>query len=230
MATVVLSKPDSDLYHPIASPWHTLILVIIQGTLSYRGWVRALQPHTMDRMTMYGRTIFFEWLMFALVVLGLWLHGTSVFTVVGERWRSWKGVGRDIGIGVLFLVVSIVLTSILGGHAHDGNSRTTFILPHGHNEQMVWIILSITAGFCEEALYRGYLQRQFIALSKNVPAGIVLSAVAFGAAHAYQGVQQALQIAVLGLMGGILAYVCKTVRPGMIAHALQDVIGGFILH
>ena len=230
MATAVLSKPKSDMYRPIASPWHTQILVLIQGSLSFRGWAKASQPHNMDRITMYERTIFFEWLMFALVVAGLWLHRTSVLTVVGERWRSWKRVGRDIGMGVLFLVGSIMLTSILGGHAHAGSSRTSFLLPHGRNETLVWIALSITAGFCEEALYRGYLQRQLIALTRNVPAGIVLSAAAFGAAHAYQGLQQALQIGTLGLMGGILAYVCKTVRPGMIAHVLQDVMGGFIQH
>jgi len=67
-------------------------------------------------------------------------------------------------------------------------------------------------------------------LTKNIPAGIVLSAAAFGAAHAYQGFQHALQIGFLGLMGGILAYWCKSVRPGMIAHTLQDVLGGFIQH
>jgi membrane protease YdiL (CAAX protease family) len=94
----------------------------------------------------------------------------------------------------------------------------------------LWIVLSVSAGICEEAIFRGYLQRQFIALTGNIAAGIVLSGIAFGAAHLYQGFPQALQIAVLGVLGGILAHYCKSVRPGMIAHSLQDILGGLIRH
>jgi uncharacterized protein len=95
---------------------------------------------------------------------------------------------------------------------------------------VVWILLSLSAGMCEEALYRGYLQRQFIAVARNVPAGILLSGALFGLAHSYQGFGQVLQIAVLGVMSGVLAHWCKSVRPGMIAHALQDVMGGLLRH
>lgn len=94
----------------------------------------------------------------------------------------------------------------------------------------LWVVLSITAGICEEAVYRGYLQKQFVALTKSVPGGIVLSALAFGAAHSYQGFAKASLIGVMGAMGGTLAYWCGSVRPGMIAHAVQDVLGGFVRH
>jgi len=97
-------------------------------------------------------------------------------------------------------------------------------------EKELWVVLSITAGICEEAIYRSYLQRQFIALTKSVPLGIVLSALVFGAAHSYQGLAQAMLIGTLGAMGGTLAYWRRSVRPGMIAHVLQDVLGGFIRH
>jgi membrane protease YdiL (CAAX protease family) len=39
---------------------------------------------------------------------------------------------------------------------------------------VLWVALS-SAGICEEAVYRIYLQKQFIALTRNVPAGIILS-------------------------------------------------------
>ena len=97
-------------------------------------------------------------------------------------------------------------------------------------EKELWVVLSITAGICEEAIYRGYLQRQFMALTKSVPLGIVFSALVFGAAHSYQGLAQAMLIGTLGAMGGTLAYWRRSVRPGMIAHVLQDVLGGFIRH
>jgi hypothetical protein len=49
-------------------------------------------------------------------------------------------------------------------------------------------------------------------------------------AHLYQGVSHALQIGLLGVMGGIVAYRCDSVRPGMIAHTLQDMLGGLMRH
>ncbi|HEY7098870.1 MAG TPA: CPBP family intramembrane glutamic endopeptidase [Terriglobales bacterium] len=150
---------------------------------------------------------------------------SSLETVLGERWGSLKRFLRDLGIGVIFLGVAIVLGSILSQGIEHSSARV--ILPHTRTEMLLWIALSLTAGICEEALYRGYLQRQFIAMTRNIPAGILLSAALFGMAHSYQGAGQAMQIAVLGAMGGILAHWCKSVRPGMIAHILQDVLGGF---
>ncbi len=94
---------------------------------------------------------------------------------------------------------------------------------------LMWIALSITAGVCEEVIYRNYLQRQMMALTRSIPAGIVLSAVAFGAAHAYQGLQRASVIAASALLFGLLAQKRGTVRPGMIAHSLQDAIAPLLV-
>jgi uncharacterized protein len=92
----------------------------------------------------------------------------------------------------------------------------------------VWIALSVTAGICEETVFRGYLQRQFTAPTKSAPAGILLSAVAFGAAHAYQGFRIVILIGLCGALFGILAYWRGSVRPGMIAHTWQDSLNGVL--
>ncbi len=92
-------------------------------------------------------------------------------------------------------------------------------------ELALWIVLAISAGICEAAVYRGYFQQQFIELARNVPAGIILSAALSGGAHSHVGLWQALQISLLGAMSGILAQWRGSVRPGMITHALQDVLG-----
>jgi hypothetical protein len=209
------------------------VVFAVIAVLAFRGWARADQMRAMvnpDRITIYERTILFEWLVLGLVLAGVWLSGSSVLTVLGERWRSIRQFLRDAGIGLLFLIVSIMVTSIVGSHGGARDKSTQFLLPQGSVEMALWVVLSITAGICEEAVYRGYLQKQFMALTKSVPAGIVLSALAFGAAHSYQGVAKASMIGVMGAMGGILAYWRRSVRPGMIAHALQDVLGGFVRH
>src|SRR6266566_9319318 len=106
--------------------------------------------------------------------------------------------------------------------------RNVSMLPHRGIELAFWIALSVTAGICEETIFRGYLQRQFMALTKSAPAGILLSAATFGAAHTYQGFRMVILIGLYGAMFGILAYWRGSVRPGMIAHAWQDSLNGVL--
>ena len=207
-------------------------MLLVQGVLSFRGALRFGKLHVLaegHRAGLYERTMISEWMMLGLVLAGVWWHGSSLLTVLGERWRSLGQFVRDLGIAVLFLMATIALGSVFG-HGSGDESAARSILPQGRTEIWLWMGLSITAGICEEALFRGYFQRQFIAVTKNVPAGIALSAALFGAAHLYQGVSHALQIGLLGVMGGIVAYWCKSVRPGMIAHSLQDILGGLARH
>lgn len=220
-------------FQPVAPPWHTPVVLAVIVILAFRGWLQAQHLRKManpDHIHLYNRTILFESLTLALVLAGVWLHGSSLFTVMGDRWRSVGQFLRDVAIALIFLFVTIAFTSVAGSHSSAGDQATQFLLPQGRTEIALWILLSITAGICEEAVYRGYLQKQFIALTRSVPAGIILSALAFGLAHSYQGVAKASMIGVMGAMAGVLAYWCRTVRPGMIAHAVQDVLGAFIRH
>jgi membrane protease YdiL (CAAX protease family) len=67
-----------------------------------------------------------------------------------------------------------------------------------------------------------------MALTKSAPAGILLSAATFGAAHAYQGFRMVILIGLYGATFGILTYWRKSLRPGMIAHAWNDSFKGVL--
>ena len=234
--TQLAAQAKSETTHGlIASPIHTAILLAAIGVQSFRSAMRAGQLHgsvNLDHMRLYERTILVEWLMFALMIAGVWLAGSSPATVLGERWRSVRAFVLDIGIAVGFLGGSLVITSLVGVllGTHGNNEMAKLLQPHGAREGATWIVLSLSAGICEEAIFRGYLQRQLMALTKSAPAGILLSAAAFGAAHSYQGYRGVIQISLLGVMLGFLAYWRKTVRPGMISHALQDMLAIFAGH
>lgn len=231
METVLTAPTAPDQYARIASPLHTILVLAVQGGLAVRTMIRLGHmgaAANVDRVQLYERTLMSEWFMFALVLLGVWRSGAPLAAVLGDRWRSIRGVLRDAGIGVALLFASVMLGAIFGGHGAAPDRAVQFLFPHGGTEITLWILLSVTAGICEEALFRGYLQRQFMALTKNAALGILLSAVMFGLSHAYQGLGHTMQIGVLGAMSGILAHWRKSVRPGMIAHALQDIMGGLL--
>lgn len=231
-APVLPSNPNE--FCRIASPLHTLVLLAAQGFLVFRTAMRAGQMHSpvdFNRVQMYERTMLSQWLMFAFVLLGVWLAGSPLTSVLGERWRSARQVLRDAAIGIGFSILSTILlsglTQHLGGRGPD--SMVRLMLPHGAVEMTLWIALSLTAGICEETLYRGYLQRQFMALTSSAPLGILLAAVAFGASHSYQGFTQAVVITLDGALLGALAYWRRSVRPGMIAHAWKDALAPLLM-
>jgi hypothetical protein len=103
-------------------------------------------------------------------------------------------------------------------------------MPQTANEKCLWVFLALSAGICEEAIYRGYLQHQFAAIARNIPVGIFLSAALFGVSHAYQCLRPALLIGFGGLIVGALAWWRRSVRPGMIAHTLQDLLALVVAH
>jgi|HubBroStandDraft_6_1064221.scaffolds.fasta_scaffold03077_4 membrane protease YdiL (CAAX protease family) len=213
----------------IANPWHTLFVGVVVAFWAYRATYNAAQARTglgPGRPHMYLRTMLFEWLLLAIVIFGVRQHGGSLQAIFGQRWRSLVEMLRDVALGIALMIASSVLVSIVSALEHDTSSTESvrFLIPQSPLEMFLWIALSITAGICEEAVYRGYFQRQFAALSKNVPAGIILSGASFGAVHLYQGWRRALAIAFMGILLGLVAQWRKSVRPGMFAHAIQDSI------
>jgi CAAX protease family protein len=92
---------------------------------------------------------------------------------------------------------------------------------------VVWLGLAATGGFCEELVFRGYLTQQFRAWTASDVFAIVLQGAVFGLAHGYYGKVMVL-IMVQGWLLGLLAYWRKSLRPGMLAHGLQDALGGLV--
>jgi membrane protease YdiL (CAAX protease family) len=233
MQNTALAQPASDGYPKVASPMHTVVVLAVLGGWAFWHKVSADQLSVAanpNRVRYYLVTLLFEWLLFTLVVAGVRRSGKSVLIVLGDHWQSMRQVLRDIGIAFGFWIVAALLLWIFGLllQIHANGRYVTSMLPRRGIELTFWIALSVTAGICEETIFRGYLQRQFMALTKSAPVGIFLSATTFGAAHAYQGFRMTILIALYGAMFGILAYWRGSVRPGMIAHALQDSLNGVL--
>ena len=227
------SSALSDRYSRVASPVHTILVLAVLAAWTFVGNVladrlrAAVHP---DRVRFYVITMLFEWLLFLLVLAGVWRSGASMRSVLGDRWHSVRQVLRDIGIGLGFWVVAIPVLLVFGWLLRIGahGPQLEFMLPHRGVEAVWWIALSVTAGICEETIFRGYLQRQFLAFTKSTTAAILFSAATFGVAHAYQGFRMVILISVFGAMFGLLASWRGTVRPGMVAHVWQDSINGVL--
>jgi membrane protease YdiL (CAAX protease family) len=198
-------------------------LAILQGQPQL-----AKGAHLPRRMILYVSTIAYEFLLLGYVWLfGLRRYKVTLGEIIGGKWLRWRDFWRDVGIALLFWIVVVGVLVVMSHELHfSGMEAAKFLLPDTAMEAVVFVLLSCVAGFCEEVIFRGYLQRQFTAWTGNVIAGVVLQSAVFGAAHLYQGLKGVVVITVYGAMFGILASMRKSLRPGIMQHCAQDSMSG----
>ncbi len=221
----------------VAPLWHTVILVVVLVGFSLAG---ASSQHTFaahrGRMIFYGATMVWEWLLLAYVAWGARKNGVALRDLTGGRWSSPEDALLDVAIACGFWIVAMIVLAALAyalgmhgpGQVEEARRTLGFLAPHNRIELLMWFGLSATAGFCEEIIFRGYLQRQFAALTGVTALGVIAQSVFFGASHGYEGVPRMFIIAVYGGMFGLLTIWRRSLRPGMMAHALHDASAGVL--
>lgn len=130
-----------------------------------------------------------------------------------------------IGIAVVTALSAVALN---GGRAVPGNSRQLFVQhPHGVGVLLLALLVTaVAAPLCEEAFFRGML---FRLLRSRAPlwAAALLSAIAFGLAHASPAVSVAL-LPVFTYMGIVLALTYAwtgSLTNTVLLHALNNAVG-----
>jgi hypothetical protein len=238
MSTIEFAPPASRTLEarPVARARHTTLLIALFLGLTLAGAAfqrnagshAAAAPHAPPIVPLYLSLLAGEWGLVLYVWRGgLRRSGTPLRELIGGPWRSARDVVRDLALGAgLWAVMGLVSLAWdrLVGTGHAAPIRG--YLPARPIEGLLWVLLSLSAGFCEELVFRGYLQRQFLAWTRLPWLALILQALLFGVSHGYQGVMACAKIAVLGLLFGLMALWRGSLRPGMIAHALTDIVGG----
>jgi len=197
------------------------------GTGSNQG-SGQLASHTYA-IPIYLTALGMDWALLYFCWAGVRGHGGNLWDLAGGRWKSWRDVLTDLAILLPFWAVwegaAYGVHLLLGsGSAKSVDS----LLPKSMVEVLVWIATCITAGICEEMAFRGYLQRQFHALTGNIAWAVVLQALVFGIAHGYQGWRNVVVISVLGVLYGALAAWRKNLRVNIVSHAGSDIWEGWL--
>lgn len=214
----------------VAPLWHSLGLLLLLAAISI-GLLRMQSLGTASGGTegnapVYLAVIACEWALVCYIWLGGRRQGAvPLRDLIGGSWGNIKAVLRDIAVAAGFWVVWTLVA--IGVNLLVGPSQAkplAFLNPRGAVEITLWVLMSLTAGFCEELVYRGYLQRQVHALTGSATLAVLVQAVIFGVGHWYQGARMVVVITVLGSLFGILAWWRKSLRPGMVSHAWSDIL------
>jgi membrane protease YdiL (CAAX protease family) len=197
----------------------------------FKAAVAAGAPNA--RLNAYRRGIFGQWA-FTAMAIALWIRAG----------RPWVDLGL-VPPGSSRLLLSVIMVTLMAAlvaqqirairrTSADGRQAlrpklagVEFLLPHTEREYRWFKILSLTAGVCEEVLYRGFLMwalRSYVGLV----GAIVVSTLLFGFGHAYQGVRGATKAGAAGLVLNLIVIATGWLIPAMVVHALIDASAGVL--
>lgn len=216
---------------------HVFFVLIVVG-LALRAWfsmrtLRSLSPERLVEMRprFWARAIATQW----LLVLGVgawWLAQGRPVAWLGLVPRlGWGFGGVMMGVVVMAFALlaqrrAIATSPDIRARLRVRFARIAAILPGRREEWPGFASLAITAGICEELLFRGFVTWWLAHLLPVFWMAVVAQGVLFGLAHAYQGPRGVLATGAVGLFMGGVVWISGSLWAAMILHALIDMHAG----
>jgi hypothetical protein len=104
-------------------------------------------------------------------------------------------------------------------------SEASVYLPRTRDDFMWFILLSISAGICEELLFRGFLM-WYINEFSSILLAIIFSSILFGLAHSYQGRKGVIQSGLTGLVLAVIYVSTGSLWIPIALHIVGDAYSG----
>jgi membrane protease YdiL (CAAX protease family) len=207
-----------------ARAWGALMLVPIPVLVARQ---TAMMPDAaaLPRRQLYTSTI-----------VGLWI--LAAITTIASRWSALDsprlGLVLPPALPLIIWSAGLTLAGIaiiyaaraLGVRESDMTRR---MLPTTRAERTAFTALSLTAGFCEELIFRGFLLHLMHVATDSMIVAVAVTAAIFGWMHAYQQPGGAVRAAVLGALLSLAPALTASIAASIIAHAALDIIAGIFL-
>jgi membrane protease YdiL (CAAX protease family) len=209
-------------YLVVAEPYVGLVL--------HRRFEVAARRHEDARRWLYRRILLLEWVLAGLCIAVVALAPGVGAASVGVRTPDGGvglglTVGATLGAGVLLALTARQVARAEPGHHYPlGGEGVLAMLPRTPVERRLFTMVSITAGVCEELVFRGFLIALLAALVPAAPVWVcaLAAAVVFGLAHLYQGAVGVVTTFVMGLVLGALYVISGSLLAPILVHAMVD--------
>lgn len=176
-------------------------------------WMKKINndKERLNKKKMYVQIIFIQWMTVGIIAL-YWLFTDKSFKELGfiNPFEKIKEI-PDFVIGILFGVlfgfisfIAIMNVKPIKKKIYKQLEAIEFMLPENLKERILFMLVALTAGFCEEMIYRGFMFLYLKELPFDIPLLMIaiITSIIFGIAHLYQGWKNVI---LTGLMGFALA-------------------------
>ncbi len=212
---------------------YTVLIESVLGVRQYQKLQHRVQIDPEARQRFYRRILLIEWAWVAVIGLIL-LPLPSPLPAIGLVIPQFNGphqgfvFGAALGLLASTLVLAVLIwkSPPLRRRLRQMLDSPAALLPATSSERRTWVAVALTAGICEELLFRGFLLFYFAHFFPALPqwGAIGISSATFGVAHAYQGGKGVLRTGLLGLVLAFVYVATGSLLPSMALHTLIDVL------
>lgn len=212
------------------------IIIPLRTVLGTQPQLARLRFNTRMKIQLYWGNNIWLWMLTGAAA-GVWWFNDRPWDLIGltPEWVSPSGISAIVLLVFMALYVIETVSEVNGQEQREittehMRSQLGF-LPQTAYEYFHFIFLALTAGICEEFIFRGYFIRYFQCLlpgDYTYTLAILLPALIFGFVHFYQGWQAVVKIGAMAIMFGYIFLQTESLWLLMIVHAVIDLIGGLI--
>ena len=227
-----------------------LVQRVVRGSHDYRQLKGAIEEgDTKARTRYYLRSLVFEFTSVTLALFALQfdfskfhpeylaLNHASIFQSILRDGSSAgdyaKGISWGFYIGILFATLFAILIRVWKNRRANGDRKKHWwrrllpdfsaLLPSGPRERFLFAAVAISAGVCEEVVFRGWLLCTLHNILGLKGTTLVLAAAAcFGLAHFYQGATGMIGTAIAGIFFTFLYVQSGSLLLPILIHILID--------
>ena len=211
------------------------LLFVVQPVcswLNFRHYVKKIKAgEPVDRPKLYLQTQLVHWL-FLAVLIGGWLVLARPFSDLG--FVAPGGSGFWLTAFVIFAASVGLLLSTKSIRQIDQQERDRHrasfgdlghFLPQNDRDLRGFYGVSTSAGIVEEIVFRGFVL-WYLTLVMPMWTALLVSSIAFGLGHSYQGTAGMLRTGLAGFVFGLFFVLSGSIWLPIIAHALLDWLQG----
>lgn len=180
---------------------------------------------------------------YAYIILSEWVFAIALIWLIHRHGFTISDLGENLENANLTIITTLALLAIFAVMVYFNVRQIRqmnleklevelgplkMFLPSNKPEFIAFILIALTAGFCEELLYRGWLQNLLVYGTGSVWVGLISGAIIFGFGHAYQGKIGIVQTGIYGLIFGGVFIFTKSLITGQVLHVIIDSVNGII--
>ena len=186
------------------------------------------------RIQEYQKGIAWIWIL-SILALIIWKYNDRALVKLGLD----ISIGWSVWLGLVLLILGLFyILYIYNSIKNDTDQRSSIMtkmnvseasiyLPRTKDDFIWFTLVSISAGICEELLFRGFLIWYINEFSSTLIA-IILSSILFGIAHSYQGWKGVIQSGLTGLVLAVIYVLTGSLWIPIALHIVGDIYSGML--
>ncbi|EID44022.1 CPBP family intramembrane glutamic endopeptidase [Parageobacillus thermoglucosidasius] len=206
-----------------------ILLSIMYPILDYF-WMKKINndKERLNKKKMYVQIIFIQWVTVGIIAL-YWLMTHRDFQDLGfiTHLEAIKDFLSFL-VGFLFVLIInfIIIMNVksIKEKLYQQLEVIEFMLPEDFKERMLFVLVALTAGFCEEVMFRGFMFYYLKELPFHIPLFMIaiITSIIFGTAHLYQGWKNVIGTGLMGFSFACLYIYFGTIWAPIIVHTIID--------